>query len=93
MFAFSLVPLSFSSLIWQFKAIIEMQTGVKQQTPLEWPFTQLSNENQLRDIRLSMFTLRLLPWSTCNLLLHRLPQGDSEHHRSGFVSCVFKARN
>jgi hypothetical protein len=56
----------------KFKAIIEMHTGIHQQTPLEWPFTQLSNENQLTEIRLSMITLRL-HWASCNVLPHRLP--------------------
>ncbi|KAF4612016.1 hypothetical protein D9613_004324 [Agrocybe pediades] len=35
------------------KAIIELQTGVEQQTPLEWPFNQETNEQQRDDIRLS----------------------------------------
>lgn len=42
-----------------------MHTGVKQQTPLEWPFTQLNNEDQRTQI--SMFAL-FLPWAECNLL-------------------------
>uniref|UniRef100_A0A8H8CNN7 ABC transporter domain-containing protein n=1 Tax=Psilocybe cubensis TaxID=181762 RepID=A0A8H8CNN7_PSICU len=35
------------------KAIIELQTGVEQQVPLEWPFTQETNEEQKTGIRLS----------------------------------------
>ncbi|KAI0714652.1 P-loop containing nucleoside triphosphate hydrolase protein [Earliella scabrosa] len=33
-------------------AIIELQTGNAPQTPLEWPFTQETNEEQFTDIRL-----------------------------------------
>ncbi|KAF8910204.1 hypothetical protein CPB84DRAFT_1812882 [Gymnopilus junonius] len=35
------------------QAIIELQTGVQQQTPLEWPFNQETNEEQMTQIRLS----------------------------------------
>lgn len=35
------------------EAIVELQTGVKLPTPLEWPFTQETNEQQSTDIRLS----------------------------------------
>ncbi|KAJ3513241.1 hypothetical protein NLJ89_g3058 [Agrocybe chaxingu] len=35
------------------KAIIELQTGVEQQTPLEWPYTIETNKEQRRNIRLS----------------------------------------
>lgn len=35
------------------EAIIELQTGVKLPTPLEWPFTQETNQQQSTDIRLS----------------------------------------
>ena len=35
------------------KAIIELQTGVQQQTPLQWPFNQETNEEQTTLIRLS----------------------------------------
>ncbi|CAA7266935.1 unnamed protein product [Cyclocybe aegerita] len=35
------------------KAIIELQTGVEQQTPLEWPYTIETNEEQRKNIRLS----------------------------------------
>jgi ATP-binding cassette subfamily A (ABC1) protein 3 len=35
------------------KAIIELQTGIPQQTPLEWPFNQETNEEQKKRIRLS----------------------------------------
>ncbi|KAF9045107.1 hypothetical protein BJ165DRAFT_1346335 [Panaeolus papilionaceus] len=35
------------------KAIIELQTGVQPQTPMEWPYSQETNEEQLTSIRLS----------------------------------------
>ncbi|PPR02359.1 hypothetical protein CVT24_011703 [Panaeolus cyanescens] len=35
------------------QAIIELQTGVQPQTPLEWPYSQETNEEQLTNIRLS----------------------------------------
>ncbi|KAF9535634.1 hypothetical protein CPB83DRAFT_878765 [Crepidotus variabilis] len=35
------------------KAIIELKTGVQQQTPLEWPYTEETNEEQLTRLRLS----------------------------------------
>ncbi|KAG2022539.1 multidrug resistance protein 1 [Coprinopsis cinerea AmutBmut pab1-1] len=35
------------------QAIIELQTGVEVPTPLEWPFTQETNEQQETDVRLS----------------------------------------
>lgn len=68
---------------------MEMQTGIQQQTPLEWPFTQLSNEDQVTNIRLSMIT-HLLHWATCNVLLYRLPQRHSGYHWSSFASCVLE---
>ena len=36
------------------KAIIELRTGQQQLTPLEWPFTKETNDEQFTDIRLSM---------------------------------------
>ncbi|KAF9471812.1 P-loop containing nucleoside triphosphate hydrolase protein [Pholiota conissans] len=35
------------------QAIIELQTGILQLTPLEWPFTNITNEEQKTNIRLS----------------------------------------
>ncbi len=35
------------------QAIIELQTGTAPQTPIEWPFTQETNEEQFTSIRLS----------------------------------------
>ncbi|KIM45099.1 hypothetical protein M413DRAFT_65825 [Hebeloma cylindrosporum] len=35
------------------QAIIESQTGIPQQTPLEWPFNQETNKEQEKNIRLS----------------------------------------
>ena len=47
----------FLSLIFnKFQAIIELQTGIQQQTPLEWPFSQETNEEQATKTRLSKFT-------------------------------------
>ena len=36
-----------------FQAIIELQTGIQQRTPLEWPFSQETNEEQATKTRLS----------------------------------------
>ena len=33
-------------------AVIELQTGMKQQIPLEWPFTKQTNEEQRTELRL-----------------------------------------
>jgi ATP-binding cassette subfamily A (ABC1) protein 3 len=56
------------------KAIIELQTGIPQQTPLEWPFNQETNEEQKKRIRLSTFSrcagILILTYSA-----NRLPQG------------------
>jgi hypothetical protein len=35
------------------QAIIELQTGISQQTPLEWPYTNITNAEQETNIRLS----------------------------------------
>ena len=53
---FLLLMLSCASMR-QFQAIMEMQTGVPQQTPLEWPFTQLTNEDERTQIRLSTISI------------------------------------
>ena len=34
------------------QAVIELQTGMKQKIPLEWPFTKQTNEEQQTDLRL-----------------------------------------
>lgn len=68
---------------------MEIQTGVHQQTPLEWPFTQLSNEDQQTNIRLSMIT-HLLHWTTYNALLYRFPQRHTGYHWFSFASCAIE---
>lgn len=35
------------------QAIIELQTGIPQETPLEWPYTNITNAEQETNIRLS----------------------------------------
>lgn len=42
-----------SLIVDKFQAIIELQTGIQQQTPLEWPFSQETNEEQSTKTRLS----------------------------------------
>lgn len=37
-----------------------MRTGLVQPTPMEWPFTQITNTQQSLDIRLSMFIPQIL---------------------------------
>ena len=40
-----------------YQAIIELDTGVTPTTPLEWPYTQSTNDDENQGIRLCMFNL------------------------------------
>ena len=45
------------------QAIIELQTGISQQTPLEWPYTNITNAEQETNIRLSESVYPMFPIS------------------------------
>ncbi|THH18622.1 hypothetical protein EW146_g2403 [Bondarzewia mesenterica] len=60
------------------QAIIELRTGRQTTTPLEWPFTQMTNEEEDRDIRLSyingILNLLVLAFFICYIgIVYQLP--------------------
>ena len=55
------------------QAIIELRTGTAPQTPLEWPFTQETNDEQFTDIRLS------------RSLYARPVSSDVDRYRAGYI--------
>ncbi|OJT08332.1 ABC transporter A family member 3 [Trametes pubescens] len=76
-------------------AIIELQTGSAPQTPLEWPFTQETNEQQNTDIRLSYIrglrTLLVLALFVCFVgIAYQLP-GSFGGERANLLTAHLKA--
>ncbi|CDO76478.1 hypothetical protein BN946_scf184615.g4 [Trametes cinnabarina] len=76
-------------------AIIELQTGTTPQTPLEWPFTQETNEEQFTDIRLSYIrglrTLLVLALFICYVgIAYQLP-GSFGGERANLLTAHLKA--
>ena len=61
------------------KAIIELQTGVIQETPLEWPFNQETNEEQKTDIRLSELFSKVFILNIYTVLHPQVTLGVSEN--------------
>ncbi|KAF8634881.1 hypothetical protein AX15_000635 [Amanita polypyramis BW_CC] len=62
------------------KTIIELQTGIQLKSPLEWPFTQETNEEQNTDIRISFIhgvrSLLVLALFICYIgIAYQLPGG------------------
>ncbi|KAF9067262.1 P-loop containing nucleoside triphosphate hydrolase protein [Rhodocollybia butyracea] len=77
------------------QAIVELQTGVQLPTPLEWPFTQETNEQQSTDIRLSYIrglrTLLVLALFICYVgIAYQLP-GAVTSERANLVTSHMKA--
>ncbi|KAI0370085.1 P-loop containing nucleoside triphosphate hydrolase protein [Pilatotrama ljubarskyi] len=76
-------------------AIIELQTGNTPQTPLEWPFTQETNDEQFTDIRLSYIrglrTLLVLALFICYVgIAYQLP-GSFGGERANLLTAHLKA--
>ncbi|KAI0830875.1 P-loop containing nucleoside triphosphate hydrolase protein [Trametes gibbosa] len=76
-------------------AIIELQTGNAPQTPLEWPFTQETNDEQNTDIRLSYIrglrTLLVLALFICFVgISYQLP-GSFGGERANLLTSHLKA--
>ncbi|KAJ3722293.1 P-loop containing nucleoside triphosphate hydrolase protein [Lentinula raphanica] len=77
------------------QAIVELQTGVQLPTPLEWPFSQETNEEQSTDIRLSYIrglrTLLVLALFICYVgIAYQLP-GAVTGERANLVTSHMKA--
>ncbi|KAI3622160.1 nod factor export atp-binding protein i [Moniliophthora roreri] len=77
------------------QAIIEAQTGIQVPTPLEWPFTQQTNEEQDTDIRLSYIrglrTLLVLALFICYVgIAYQLP-GAVTAERANLITSHMKA--
>ncbi|KAJ3806238.1 hypothetical protein F5876DRAFT_91149 [Lentinula aff. lateritia] len=77
------------------QAIVELQTGVQLPTPLEWPFSQETNEEQSTDIRLSYIrglrTLLVLALFICYIgIAYQLP-GAVTAERANLVTSHMKA--
>ncbi|KAF9011286.1 hypothetical protein BDQ17DRAFT_1298756 [Cyathus striatus] len=77
------------------KAIIELQTGVELQTPLEWPYTIETNEEQSTDIRLSYIrglrSLLVLALFVCFVgIAYQLP-GAVAGERANMLTAHMKA--
>ncbi|KAF5346171.1 hypothetical protein D9758_009923 [Tetrapyrgos nigripes] len=73
------------------KAIVELQTSVQIPTPLEWPFTQETNEEQSRDIRLSYIrglrTLLVLALFICYIgIAYQLPGAITGERANGLTA-------
>ncbi|KAI0640229.1 P-loop containing nucleoside triphosphate hydrolase protein [Trametes polyzona] len=76
-------------------AIIELQTGTTPQTPLEWPFTQETNDEQFTEIRLSYIrglrTLLVLALFICFVgISYQLP-GSFGGERANLLTSHLKA--
>ncbi|OSD01210.1 P-loop containing nucleoside triphosphate hydrolase protein [Trametes coccinea BRFM310] len=76
-------------------AIIELQTGTAPQAPLEWPFTQETNDEQFTDIRLSYIrglrTLLVLALFICYVgIAYQLP-GSFGGERANLLTAHLKA--
>nr|VWP02214.1 Beta-galactosidase [Ganoderma boninense] len=76
------------------QAIIELQSGVAPQTPLEWPFTQETNDEQFTDIRLSYIrglrTLLVLALFICYVgISYQLP-GSFGGERANLLTAHLK---
>lgn len=67
------------------RAIVELRTGQRLPTPLEWPFTQETNDEQFTQIRLSKHTVSWLQIDLCSFAC-RLHQGTANAPRLGAVS-------
>ncbi|KAJ8507179.1 hypothetical protein ONZ45_g10435 [Pleurotus djamor] len=77
------------------QAIIELKTGVQVPVPHEWPFTQATNEEQSRDIRLSFIrglrTLLVLALFICYVgIAYQLP-GSVTNERAELLTAHLKA--
>ncbi|KDR85831.1 hypothetical protein GALMADRAFT_234928 [Galerina marginata CBS 339.88] len=77
------------------RAIIELQTGVQQQTPLEWPYTQETNDEQKTQIRLSFIRgirdlLALALFVTFIGIAYQLP-GSMSSERAMLITAHMKA--
>ncbi|KAF9004918.1 P-loop containing nucleoside triphosphate hydrolase protein [Hymenopellis radicata] len=77
------------------KAIIELRTGEEVQTPIQWPFTQVTNAEQDRDIRLSYIrglrTLLVLALFICYVgIAYQLP-GAVTSERATLVTAHMKS--
>ncbi|KAL0951946.1 hypothetical protein HGRIS_008597 [Hohenbuehelia grisea] len=77
------------------QAIIELKTGVQPPIPLEWPFTQATNEEQSRDIRLSYIrglrTLLVIALFICFVgIIYQLP-GAVAGERASLLTSHMKA--
>ncbi|KAM5535265.1 hypothetical protein V8D89_011071 [Ganoderma adspersum] len=75
-------------------AIIELQTGAAPQTPLEWPFTQETNDEQFTEIRLSYIrglrTLLVLALFICYVgISYQLP-GSFGGERANLLTAHLK---
>ncbi|KAI0756145.1 P-loop containing nucleoside triphosphate hydrolase protein [Daedaleopsis nitida] len=75
-------------------AIIELQTGTAPQAPIEWPFTQETNEEQFTDIRLSYIrglrTLLVLALFICYVgISYQLP-GSFGGERANLLTAHLK---
>ncbi|PIL31168.1 ATP-binding cassette transporter [Ganoderma sinense ZZ0214-1] len=75
-------------------AIIELQSGVAPQTPLEWPFTQETNDEQFTEIRLSYIrglrTLLVLALFICYVgISYQLP-GSFGGERANLLTAHLK---
>ncbi|KAF4573510.1 hypothetical protein EYR36_008028 [Pleurotus pulmonarius] len=77
------------------EAIIQLRTGVQTPAPMEWPFTQATNEEQSRDIRLSYIrglrTLLVLALFICFVgIAYQLP-GSVASERAEMLTAHLKA--
>ncbi|KAJ3895377.1 hypothetical protein GG344DRAFT_73232 [Lentinula edodes] len=88
-------PINYTILADGGLAIVELQTGVQLPTPLEWPFSQETNEEQSTDIRLSYIrglrTLLVLALFICYIgIAYQLP-GAVTAERANLVTSHMKA--
>ncbi|KAF7436184.1 hypothetical protein PC9H_003010 [Pleurotus ostreatus] len=77
------------------EAIIQLRTGIQTPVPMEWPFTQATNEEQSRDIRLSYIrglrTLLVLALFICFVgIAYQLP-GSVASERAEMLTAHLKA--
>ncbi|KAI1786805.1 hypothetical protein LXA43DRAFT_1184913 [Ganoderma leucocontextum] len=75
-------------------AIIELQTGAAPQTPLEWPFTQETNDEQFTQIRLSYIrglrTLLVLALFICYVGISYQLSGSFGGERANLLTAHLK---
>ncbi|KAI0789486.1 P-loop containing nucleoside triphosphate hydrolase protein [Abortiporus biennis] len=78
------------------RAIVELRTGIQLPTPIEWPFTEATNEEQFTDIRLSYIrglrSLLVLAFFVCYIgIAYQLPgsfMGERANHLTSHLKAM-----